>query len=153
MLRQYTKRFHKIIEKTASVAEKVHKNVASLPLEFIENASEGSPNEETKASIDNIKRMQDKTIGAIYKVVRSVNDQVGEIADGVIDEVEQSSVIPPEPDPEAATLKADADCLKEEIAALKVQKAANSKLKAEKAELEAEKALLEAELKAEEADA
>ena len=59
-------------------------------LEFIENASEGSPNEETKASIDNIKRMQDKTIGAIYDLVRNINDQIGEFAEDVLDESEET---------------------------------------------------------------
>jgi predicted RNase H-related nuclease YkuK (DUF458 family) len=62
------------IDKGATTVEEVHKSIADLPLRILEES------ELLKESAKEVKRVQDHTIGAIYRTIREVNEQVGTYA-------------------------------------------------------------------------
>ena len=62
------------IDKGATTVEEVHKSIADLPLKILEES------ELLKESAKEVKRVQDHTIGAIYRTIREVNEQVGTYA-------------------------------------------------------------------------
>ena len=62
------------IDKGATTVEQIHKEIADLPLEILQD------NDLLKGSAKEAKRLQDHTLGAIYDVIRDINRQVGDYA-------------------------------------------------------------------------
>jgi len=68
------------IERGATTVEEIHKSVADLPLKILEES------DLLKESAKEAKRLQDHTLGAIYDVIRGINEQVGTYASGLLAE-------------------------------------------------------------------
>jgi histone H3/H4 len=68
------------IDKGATTVEEVHKAIADLPLKILEES------ELLKEPAKEVKRVQDRTLGAIYSAVREINEQVGRYASELLDE-------------------------------------------------------------------
>jgi hypothetical protein len=64
----------KAIDEGATTVEQIHKSIANLPLRVLEE------NDLLKGTAKEVRRVQNQTIGAIYDVIREVNEKVGELA-------------------------------------------------------------------------
>ena len=68
------------IDKGATRVEKIHKSIADLPLKMLEES------ELLRGPAREVRRVQDHTIGAIYDVIRGINQQVGTLASELLRE-------------------------------------------------------------------
>ena len=68
------------IDKGATTVEDIHKAIADLPLKMLEES------DLLRGPAKEVKRVQDHTIGAIYDVIREVNQQVGTLASELLAE-------------------------------------------------------------------
>jgi hypothetical protein len=68
------------IDKGATSVEEVHKAIADLPLKILEKS------ELLKEPAKEAKRLQDRTLGAIYGAIRDINEQVGSYASELLAE-------------------------------------------------------------------
>jgi uncharacterized membrane-anchored protein YhcB (DUF1043 family) len=66
------------IDKGATTVEEIHKAVADLPLKVLEGS------ELLKRPAKEVRRVQDHTIGAIYDLIRDVNEKVGDFASALL---------------------------------------------------------------------
>jgi hypothetical protein len=64
----------KLVRDGATSVEEIHKKIADLPLKFLEE------NDLLKEQAKKVRRAQDRTIGAIYDLIRDVNQKVGTFA-------------------------------------------------------------------------
>ena len=62
------------VDKGATTAEEIHKAVASLPLNVLEQV------ELFETSAKEVRRIQDLSIGAVYDLIREINHQVSDLA-------------------------------------------------------------------------
>ncbi len=67
---------HDAIDGVTSAVEGIHQSVAELPLEILGAVT---PLQDT---LEDIKKVQSRSIGAVYGLVRTVNRQVREIITG-----------------------------------------------------------------------
>jgi hypothetical protein len=69
-----TKLVQEAIDKGATRVEEIHKSIADLPLKVLEerNLLRGPAKE--------VRRVQDRTIRAIYDLIRDINEQAGNLA-------------------------------------------------------------------------
>jgi hypothetical protein len=70
----------KAIESGATTVEDVHKSIADLPLKILEES------ELLRGPAKEVRRVQDHTIGAIYDLIRHINEHVGTLAAELLDE-------------------------------------------------------------------
>ena len=68
------------IDRGATTVEEIHKAIADLPLKILEES------EILKAPAKEVRRVQDHTIGAVYDVIRDINEQVGTLASKLLEE-------------------------------------------------------------------
>ncbi len=68
------------IDKGATTVEEIHKAIADLPLKVLEES------DLLKGPAKEVKRVQDHTIGAIYDVIREINEKVGTFASELLAE-------------------------------------------------------------------
>lgn len=68
------------IDKGATTVEEIHKAIADLPLKFLEE------NDLLKEQAKKVRRVQDHTIGAIYDLIRDINEKVGTFASELLAE-------------------------------------------------------------------
>ena len=68
------------IEKGATTVEDVHKSIADLPLKILEGS------ELLRGPAKEVRRVQDHTIGAIYDLIRHINEQVGILGAELLDQ-------------------------------------------------------------------
>jgi hypothetical protein len=68
------------IDKGATTVEEIHKSIADLPLKMLEES------ELLRGPAKEVRRVQDHTIGAIYDVIRRINEQVGTLASELLRE-------------------------------------------------------------------
>jgi hypothetical protein len=68
------------IDKGATTVEEIHKSIADLPLKILEES------ELLREPAKEAKRLQDHTLGAIYGVIREINEQVGGYASELLAE-------------------------------------------------------------------
>jgi hypothetical protein len=73
-----TKVIQEAIDKGATTVEEIHKSVADLPLKVLEERPL------LKGPAKEVRRVQDRTIGAIYDLIREINLQVGNLAEDVL---------------------------------------------------------------------
>jgi hypothetical protein len=62
------------IDEGATTVEEIHKAIADLPLKVLEGS------DLLKGSAKEVRRVQDRAIGAIYDLIRDVNRRVGSFA-------------------------------------------------------------------------
>jgi hypothetical protein len=62
------------VEKGATTVEEIHRQIADLPITVLERLGL------FEATVSEVRRIQDTSIGAIYDVIRSVNHEVGKLA-------------------------------------------------------------------------
>jgi hypothetical protein len=68
------------IDKGATTVEEIHKSIADLPLKMLEES------ELLRGPAKEVRRVQDHTIGAIYDVIRGINQRVGTLASDLLHE-------------------------------------------------------------------
>ena len=68
------------IDRGATTVEDIHKSIADLPLKILEES------ELLRRPAKEVQRIQDRTIGAIYDVIRGINEQVGTLASELLAE-------------------------------------------------------------------
>jgi hypothetical protein len=66
------------IDKGATTVEEIHKAIADLPLKVLEGSHL------LKAPAKRVRHVQDRTIGAVYDLVREVNQKVGSFASDML---------------------------------------------------------------------
>ena len=66
------------VDKGATTVEEVHKSIADLPLKVLEEL------ELLKKPVKEVRRVQDRSIGAVYDLIRGINQQVGKLAAEVL---------------------------------------------------------------------
>jgi hypothetical protein len=62
------------IDKGATTVEEIHKSIANLPLKILEEIKI------LKKPIKEVRRVQDRSIGAVYDLIREINKRVGRLA-------------------------------------------------------------------------
>jgi len=67
------------IDQGATTVEDVHKAIADLPLEVLEEIKV------LEKPAGELKRVQDLSIGAIYDLIRNINEHVGKLASGMLE--------------------------------------------------------------------
>jgi len=70
------------VDKGATSVEQIHRTIASLPLSALE--SRGLLGEEGASA----RKLVDSSIGAVYDTIRAVNREVGELASGIFEALE-----------------------------------------------------------------
>ena len=74
-----TRKVQDAIDKGVTTIEETHKSIANLPLRVLEESKLlGRPARE-------VRHLQDQTIGAIYGLIRKINQQVGIVAVELLD--------------------------------------------------------------------
>ncbi len=66
------------IDKGATTVEEIHKSIAKLPLDVLAQI------EPLEGPAKEARRVQDRSIGAIYDLIREVNQQVGALASDLL---------------------------------------------------------------------
>ncbi len=69
-----------IVDKGATTAEQIHKEIADLPLTVLERLGL------FERTTDDVRSLQDTSIGAVYDVIRDVNHQVNQLAGELLGE-------------------------------------------------------------------
>jgi predicted nucleic acid-binding Zn-ribbon protein len=70
------------IDKGATTVEQIHQTIAAMPLEALEKRGL------LDAEAASLKEKQASTIGAVYDAIRRVNKEVGDLASGLIESLE-----------------------------------------------------------------
>jgi adenine C2-methylase RlmN of 23S rRNA A2503 and tRNA A37 len=73
----------KAIDQGATNVEQVHKTIAKLPLKYLERIDKIE--DETK----DVSKVQEKTIGYVYDLIRNVNDKVSDITKELLDTIDK----------------------------------------------------------------
>ena len=72
------------IDKGATTVEEIHKAIAELPLKVLEES------DLLKRPAKEVRRVQDHTIGAIYDLIRDINQRVGTFASELLADAAKS---------------------------------------------------------------
>ena len=75
-----TRLVQEAIDRGATTVEEIHKSIADLPLKML------AESKLLREPAREVRRVQDHTIGAIYDLIREVNQQVGDLASGLLAE-------------------------------------------------------------------
>jgi hypothetical protein len=67
------------VDKSATAIEEIHKSFADLPLKLLEES------ELLRTPAREVRRLQDRTIGAIYDVVRDTNRRVAKLVAALVE--------------------------------------------------------------------
>ena len=62
------------IDRGATTVEEIHKSIVDLPLRILEESGL------LKTSVKKARRLQDQSIGAVYDLIREINEEVGTLA-------------------------------------------------------------------------
>ena len=81
------------VDRGATTVEEVHKSIADLPLRVLEEAGL------LRGPAREVKRLQDRTLGAIYGAIRDVNQRVGTYAAELLKRRSRRSERADEPEP------------------------------------------------------
>jgi hypothetical protein len=72
-------RLERAVRKGTDSAEEIHRKVANLPLDLLERI------ELLEESVQKVRQIQDEAIGAIYDLVRGINQEIGRAASDIIE--------------------------------------------------------------------
>jgi hypothetical protein len=75
-----TKLIQEAIDKGATTVEDIHKAIAALPLKMLEES------DVLRGPAREVRRIQDHTIGAVYDLIRDINQKVGSLAADLLGE-------------------------------------------------------------------
>ena len=78
------------IDKGATTVEEIHKAIADLPLKMLEEI------DLLKGPAKEVRRVQDRTIGAIYELIRTINHKVWTFASELLAELTKNRSAPHE---------------------------------------------------------
>ena len=67
------------VDRGARTVEEIHREIAGLPITLLETL--GAPEDATQE----IRRIQDRSIGAVYDVIRNVQHRVAELANELLE--------------------------------------------------------------------
>ena len=67
-----------VIDKAVSSAEEIHRAVGELPVTVLENLG-------LQDAASSVKKIQDRSISALYRLIRTVNHQAADLAVGVVE--------------------------------------------------------------------
>ena len=81
-----TRLVQEAIDRGATTVEEIHKSIADLPLKILEES------ELLREPAKEAKRLQDRTLGAIYHAIRDINEQVGTYASDLLEEAAKRRV-------------------------------------------------------------
>jgi len=70
------------VDKGATTVEQIHQTIAAMPLESLEKR--GLLSDKTAG----LRETQAETIGAVYNAIRRINQEVGDLASGLIETLE-----------------------------------------------------------------
>ena len=71
-------RVEKVVQRSVDRVEEIHKKVAGLPLDVLEQL------EVLEGAVRDIRKLQDRSIGAVYGAVRDINHEVTRLAKGLL---------------------------------------------------------------------
>jgi len=71
-----------IIDEGANSAEDIHRAVLDMPVSMLENLG-------LKSTSKNMKKLQDSSIGAVYKLIHEINHEVANLATRLLDKREK----------------------------------------------------------------
>lgn len=66
------------IDRGATTAEDIHKSIADLPLKILEEI------EVLRKPVREVRRVQDRSIGAVYDLIRQINERVAKLASDML---------------------------------------------------------------------
>ena len=66
------------VDNGATTVEEIHKAIADLPLKMLEEIKL------LKKPVRQVRKVQDRSIGAVYNLIRAINEQVAELAGKVL---------------------------------------------------------------------
>ncbi len=69
---------HDAIDEGTTTVENIHRSIADVPLDVLE------PIDSLEEPVKGVRNVQDRSIGAIYGLIRRVNDEVGQLATKVL---------------------------------------------------------------------
>lgn len=72
------KRVTEAVDRSADTAEEIHRSIANIPLDLLGRV------ENLEDTIESVRRLQDRSISAVYDLVRGINREVGRLADDLI---------------------------------------------------------------------
>jgi len=67
------------VERGTDAAEEIHKAIAAVPFDWLRRVAD------LGESVDDVQRVHDRTVGAVYDLVRGVNREVGRLAEQVLE--------------------------------------------------------------------
>ena len=68
-----------VVDQSATTVEEIHKSIADLPLKLMEES------ELLRKPAREVRRLQDKVIGAIYDVVRDTNRRIAKLVSDLLE--------------------------------------------------------------------
>ncbi len=74
-----TARLQDTVDRGVTGVEGIHRSIAELPLEVMER------NGLLEKTAADVREIQDRSIGAVYDVIRDVNRRIGELASELLD--------------------------------------------------------------------
>ena len=80
------------VDKGVTTVEDIHKSIAGLPFKLLEGS------EFLSGPAGEVRRLHDRTIGAVYGLIRRVNQQVGRLTSELLDGLDQRRSTRLEPD-------------------------------------------------------
>ena len=70
---------HATINDATAAAEDIHRSIAELPLRAVGSI------ESLEKPVEEVRRVQERSIGAIYGLIRRINDRVGQLTTDLLD--------------------------------------------------------------------
>ena len=74
-----------LVDKGATTAEEIHREIAELPISALDSLGI------FQNSTDDIRKLQDRSIGAIYGAIRSINQKVTKLAEEVLEQASNAA--------------------------------------------------------------
>jgi hypothetical protein len=74
-----TELIEEAVDKGTTTVEEIHKSIAALPLKLMEES------ELLRKPAHEVRRLQDRAIGAIYEVVRDANRRIAKLVSDLLD--------------------------------------------------------------------
>ncbi len=75
-----TELIEEVVEKGATTVEQIHKEIADLPLTVLERVGL------FERTADDVRSLQEASIGAVYDLIRDVNHEVNQLAGELLGE-------------------------------------------------------------------
>lgn len=88
-----TKAVTEAVERSVDAAEEIHRSVARLPFDVMRRA------ELIGKAADDVERVQERSIHAVYDLVRGINREVGRMAERIMTAPEPEKRSRPKPAP------------------------------------------------------